>query len=321
MTIAPEIEQLPLIDFAGFADGTLAAKQAIAQQVFQACHRVGFFYARNLGMAPSLIQQAFAQSQTFFALPLATKNQVSWQHEASNRGYVGLGRERLNPSQPGDLKEAFNIRAGRSEPASSSLAATAELNLWPSEPSGFPATMREFYAACAQAVEPLFEACAIALQLPTDFFVARHQTQDYTLRLLHYPPLASQKDRPAIRAGEHSDYGSLTLLFQHEVSGLEVQTAPGHWLPVPPQPDTIVVNVGDLLQRWTNDVFTSAVHRVRLPEQAEPPRSRYSIAFFCQPDFAVEVACLASCQSRDRPPRYAAVQSGEYLLSRLRSTY
>lgn len=321
MSQTAKATHLPTIDFAAFAQGTSSTRQAIAEQLYQACQSVGFFYCRNLGISPPLIQQAFAQSQLFFDLPQTVKDVVAWSHGESNRGYVGLGRESLNPQQPGDLKEAFNVGQEVPQIASSDASVVTPQNQWPAGQDSFQKTTLQFYQACSSAVETLFEAFALALQLPHNFFCDRHLQQDYTLRLLHYPPLIDAPVTAQIRAGEHSDYGSLTLLFQDEVGGLEVQTAEGDWVVAAPIPDTVVVNVGDLMQRWTNDVFRSAVHRVQLPQQQQGPRSRYSIAFFCQPDFDVEVACLAACQGGDRPPRYATVRSGEYLLNRLQATY
>ena len=322
MPLTPDVTDLSIIDFRAFAQGSRSTREAIAEQVGQACRDVGFFYCRNLGISSTLVQQTFVQSQLFFDLPQTAKNQVAWSSEASNRGYVGLGRESLNPDRPGDLKEAFNIGKFTTETEMTGHTSSVQpLNQWPQEQYSFRETALQFYQACASAVDTLFEGFAIALQLPETFFVARHHQQEFTLRLLHYPPIPDTSDTESIRAGEHSDYGSLTLLFQDDVGGLEVQTARGNWVKAAPIPDTIVVNVGDLMQRWTNDRLTSAVHRVRLPKQRQGERSRYSIAFFCHPDFDVEVACLPTCQSRDCPPRYASVRSGEYLLSRLQATY
>lgn len=313
---------LPLIDLSNFIQGSVASRRVVVDQIDQACREVGFFYCRNLGISQPLIQHMFAQSRSFFALPEAAKNRVAWSNSESNRGYIGLRRESLDPSVPGDLKEAFNVGQERLAVSPSTNAASwMPQNQWPAGAAPFRTTALQFYRACAEAVDVLLAALAIALQLPGHFFIDRHQQRDYTLRLLHYPPLAAEAAGTQIRAGEHSDYGSLTLLFQDDMGGLEVQTAGGDWLTIPPLPDTVIVNVGDLLQRWTNDRFWSAVHRVRLSQPQQTARSRYSIAFFCQPDFDVEIACLPACQSSDRPPRYAPIGSGEYLLSRLNATY
>ncbi|MEI1373380.1 MAG: 2OG-Fe(II) oxygenase family protein [Nostoc sp.] len=123
-----------------------------------------------------------------------------------------------------------------------------------------------------------------------------------------------------VRAGEHSDYGSITLLFQDDVGGLEVQTASGEWIAAPTIPDTVIVNTGDLIQRWTNHVFCSTKHRVMIPSDNRVNQSRYSVAFFCHPNDHTEIACLESCQ-KEQSPIYPPILAREYLLSRLQATY
>ncbi|MEL6380900.1 MAG: 2OG-Fe(II) oxygenase family protein, partial [Cyanobacteria bacterium J06626_18] len=179
--------------------------------------------------------------------------------------------------------------------------------------------LRTSSGVCTAAT--VFRAFAIALSVPEDFIVAHHTTQNYTLRLLHYPPLTGSPQPGQLRAGAHSDYGSLTLLFQDDAGGLEVLNANGRWVAAPSLPDTILVNTGDLMERWSNDVFCSTKHRVALPQSENGARDRYSIAFFCQPDADAEITCLPTCQSEDNPPKYPSVKSGEYLLSRLEATY
>ena len=147
------------------------------------------------------------------------------------------------------------------------------------------------------------------------------KTQSYTLRLLHYPPLKEDPTPGQIRAGAHSDYGTLTLLFQDNVGGLEVKTAQGDWVSAPYIPGTVLINTGDLMERWSNDVFRSTKHRVALPEGAKASRHRYSMAFFCQPNPEANIVCLPTCQRVETPPKYPPVKAGEYLLSRLQATY
>jgi isopenicillin N synthase-like dioxygenase len=182
----------------------------------------------------------------------------------------------------------------------------------------------EFYQACTEAADIIGKAFAIALHLPESFFSDRHNQQNHTLRLLHYPPVEQSPKPGQVRAGEHSDYGSFTLLFQDEVGGLEVCTVQGEWIGAPYIPDTIIVNTGDLMQRWTNHVFCSTKHRVMIPTDdrvKRRKRSRYSVAFFCHPNNDTEIACLESCKQLNRPPLYPPITAGDYLLSRLQATY
>lgn len=313
--------EIPVIDFAPFVSGDVAARQAVSRQIHQACHEVGFMYLKNLEISPSLIETMFAQVEQFFALPLAVKNQVAWSDAVSNRGYVGVERERLDQDKPGDLKEAFNVGKEVNLEDSQPDQAALILNQWPAGQDAFRETVLAFYQACAEAAVTVCRAFAIALQLPEPFFAQNHDQQNYTLRLLHYPPVEQTPKLEQVRAGEHSDYGSFTLLFQDQVGGLEVCTAEGEWMAAPCIPGTVVVNTGDLMQQWTNHEFCSTKHRVRIPTDERVGRSRYSIAFFCHPNHGAEIACLETCQGPQRPPLYPPISAGEYLLSRLQATY
>lgn len=290
--------EIPVIDFSVFSNGNVTAKQTVVEQIYQACHEIGFMYLKNSGISIDLVKQVLIQSKYFFNLPLEVKQQQAWSNEFSNQGYVGIERERLDRNKPGDLKEAFNIgKQGAKDPC-----------------------ILAFYEACTEVANRVLQAFALALQLPFDFFATRHDRQNHTLRLLHYPPLQQPPKLGQVRAGEHSDYGSITLLFQDEVGGLEVQTASGEWIAAPPIPGTVVVNTGDLMQRWTNHVFCSTKHRVMIPGDDRVKQSRYSVAFFCHPNDDTEIGCLESCQS-ERSPIYPPISAGDYLISRLQATY
>ncbi|MEM9156638.1 MAG: 2-oxoglutarate and iron-dependent oxygenase domain-containing protein [Cyanobacteria bacterium P01_F01_bin.33] len=312
---------IPVVDFTPFLANDPIGKQAVARSIYRACHEVGFLYLTHHGIPQLDIDRAFEQSKHFFDLPLSQKQQIAWSTEASNRGYIGIERERLDETQPGDLKEAFNV--GREVVADELDAGQQALvvNQWPAGEDAFKASISDFFEVCTTAARRVFRAFAIALEMPEDFIVNKHQNSGFTLRLLHYPPLTGMPKSGQIRAGAHSDYGTLTLLFQDDVGGLEVQLANGEWIAAPSIPNAILINTGDLTQRWSNDVFRSTKHRVALPEGGNLGRDRYSIAFFCQPDADADIICFPSCQSEENPPRYAPIKSGDYLLSRLQATY
>lgn len=300
---------IPLIDLSKFQISNQVSQKTVVKQIYQACHEIGFMYLENSGMSTDLLEQVFFLSKSFFYSPLAVKQQLAWSDEFSNTGYVGLERERLNPNQPGDLKEAFNI--GNQELINTSLSSLSLAK---------NSVILAFYNACTELANTVLQALALALELPEDFFTTRHNQQNHTLRLLHYPPLKTSPLPGQVRAGEHSDYGSLTLLFQDGVGGLEVQTTSGEWIAAPWIPGTVVVNTGDLMQRWTNHIFGSTKHRVMIPNDERVKQSRYSVAFFCHPNDDTEIACLESC-SQQQSPIYPPILAGEYLVSRLQATY
>lgn len=326
------LTQIPVIDFQPFLIGDAMDKRMVVNQIHQAFHQIGFLYLKNLSIAADLVERLFVQSQRFFDLPLTVKNQLAWTNEFSNRGYVGVERERLDPNQPGDLKEAFNVGqeiAGEIAPDRTLANQVNALvqNRWPAAEPEFRTTVLAFYDACTIAADQVLRSIALALNLPEEFFTTNHNQHPHTLRLLHYPPTLEaaapgQAAKPGqARAGTHSDYGSITLLFQDAVGGLEVQTTQGEWLEAPTIPGTVIVNTGDLMQRWTNHEFCSTQHRVRMPMDDRASRSRYAAAFFCHPNNDTEVACIESCQGNDRPALYPPISAGAYLLSRLRATY
>ncbi|MEH2148510.1 isopenicillin N synthase family dioxygenase [Nostoc sp.] len=291
---------IPVIDLTAFTNGNATTRQAVVKQIYQACHEIGFMYLENSGISKNLVNQVFTHSKSFFNLPLEVKQKQAWSDESSNTGYVGIERERLNSNKPGDLKEALNVNKQVAVKIDASIVT--------------------FYDSCTELANTILQAFALALELPENYFTTRHNQQNHTLRLLHYPPLQTPPKAGQVRAGEHSDYGSITLLFQDDIGGLEVQTTSREWIAAPAIPDTVIVNTGDLMQRWTNHLFCSTKHRVIIPSDNRVNQSRYSIAFFCHPNDHTEIACLESCQ-KEQLPIYPPILAGEYLLQRLQATY
>lgn len=307
-----KLVQVPVIDFVAFRDGDEVEKQVVAQQIREAFHHIGFVYLRNHGIPKDLITQAFNDAQSFFDLPLVDKVKLAWSDEANyllKSGYIAPEKEGLDVDRPGDLKEVLDV--------GKDVMKTWNL---PPDQEQFRQTTQKFYQACTQAASRVLSAFAIALDLPESFFADKHDHDDHELRFLHYPPVVQSPKLGQIRSGEHTDYGSVTLVFQDEMGGLEVLTKQGEWIAAPYMPDTIVVNTGDLMQRWTNHVFSSNKHRVVVPENANAVQSRHSIVFFCHPNSDVEIHCLETCQNSDRPALYPPVRAGNYILGLLQAT-
>jgi isopenicillin N synthase-like dioxygenase len=207
-----------------------------------------------------------------------------------------------------DLKEAFTMRNARG------LAVQSER--WPDE--RFRDAALTFYEEGLAAAYCLLRILAAALELPADYFITRHNGENVTLRFLHYPANLQAKSGAQLGAGAHTDYGSITLLFQDDVGGLELRGANGDWHLAPPVPEAAVINTGDLMERWTNGRFRSTQHRVR---PVTGNRDRYSIALFVDPDSAVEVECIESCTSPQNPPRYPRITAGEHLRQKIAATH
>jgi isopenicillin N synthase-like dioxygenase len=305
-------KSLPIIDLSSFGDDERALKDAAAQ-IGAACRDVGFFYVVGHGVGRDLMNEAFAQSKAFFARPLADKQRIAIETIGGNRGYSGLLHEALDPKQGPDNKEAFNVGLDLKPDDPELLAGRPfrALNAWPDLP-GFRETLLAYFDACAALGARIHRAFARDLGIETDYFAGKFDRPMATLRLLHYPAAASG-DGERIGAGTHTDYGNLTLLATDDVGGLEVRTRAGAWIEAPAMPGAFVVNIGDCLMRWTNDVYVSTPHRV----VNRSGRERYSAAFFFDPNPDAEVAAVPSCVAAGQLPRYEPILAADYLKHRL----
>ena len=305
---------IPVIDLEPLRCGGEAGLAKVAAELGQACRGVGFFYVVNHGVPAELIAEAFAKSRAFFAEPIAGKLEIAIDVVGANRGYSGFMREALDPSHGRDKKEAFNIGLDLAPDDSGLLAGEPfrALNAWPRTP-GFRETFLAYFDACLTLGGEIHRAFARDLGLPLDFFVDKLERSLATLRILRYPP----EPEGEIGAGEHSDYGNITLLATDGVGGLEVRTRAGQWLAAPSIPGAFVVNIGDCLMRWTNDVYVSTPHRVVSRGTGE----RYSIAFFLDANPLAKVEAIPSCVPAGESPKYAPILSHEYLRQRLEATF
>jgi isopenicillin N synthase-like dioxygenase len=305
---------IPVIDVSGIA-GAGAAQ--VAAEIGVACREVGFFYVTGHAVPPALSKAVFDAAAGFFAQDETQKARVLYT-AAGNRGFVPMKGEALDPAKPADLKEAFNI--GLELPADDPDVLAGRgfraANLWPDIP-GFRATMLDYFAACLDLGLSLHRAFARDLGLAPGFFDDKLDRPMAVLRLLHYPPAPERVEAGQLGAGEHTDYGCVTLLATDGVGGLQVRTRDGDWLDAPHVPGALVCNIGDCLMRWTNDIYVSTPHRVVSPAG----RERFSVAFFLDPNPEAEIACLPGCATPTRPARYAPIRGDAFLTARLSPTY
>jgi isopenicillin N synthase-like dioxygenase len=310
------VTEIPVIDVSGLS-GDEGASAHVAKEIGAACRDVGFFYVVGHPVPPDLSADVFATAATFFALPEAKKRAVLYT-AAGNRGYVPMKGEALDPTRPADLKEAFNIGLELPPDDPDLLAGRGfrAANLWPDLP-GFRDTMLAYFDACHALGRLLHRAFAIDLGLAPDFFEAKLDRPMAVLRLLHYPPAPERAELGQLGAGEHTDYGCVTLLATDGVGGLEVRTRSGDWLAAPHVHGAFVCNIGDCLMRWTNDIYVSTPHRVVSPAG----RERFSVAFFLDPNPEADIACLPGCATPERPARYRPIRGDAFLMTRLSPTY
>jgi isopenicillin N synthase-like dioxygenase len=277
--------------------------------------RYGFAVVSDHGLDQGRIDKAIADAKAFFALPEAVKRQYKLAGAAGQRGYTPFGVETAKGAEHYDLKEFWHV--GRELPAGDPLRAYMPDNIWPAEVPSFQASETWLYDALEGLGLKVLRAIAHYLKLPEDYFAATVHNGNSVLRLLHYPP--SDFDGPNIRAGAHEDINTITLLLGAEEGGLELLDRDGRWLPINPPPGSVVVNIGDMLQRLTNHVLPSTTHRVVNPPQARKSVARYSTPFFLhfRPDFLIET--LPSTITAERPNRYPEPISADgFLVERLK---
>ena len=325
------MHEVPVIDVGPFRRGGPAERQAVARAVGAACRSIGFLVITGHGVPAELIAQVDDVSRRFFDLPLAAKMAIRRPAPDVTRGYIALEGEAVARSRgdqtPGDLNESLMIGpvdVPTGDPYFTAAAAGKHFspNLWPAEPAALKGAYIAYFRAMEALAAELMRSFALALDLPERFFDDKIDRHISRLRVRNYPSQATPPEPGQLRAGAHSDYGSLTILrAEDRPGGLQVCNAAGAWIDVPIVPDCFIVNIGDLMAQWTNDTWVSTLHRVVNPPAALAGDSRrQSLVFFHNPNYDAPVACLPSCTSADRPPKYAPTTSGEYLRMRFTQT-
>lgn len=299
---------VPVVDISDLSAGMAGRRQRAADQLGRACETIGFAVVVGHGIDQALVESAFTQTRRLFALPAEEKMQAAWRPEAPNRGYDPPGHQRLDACAPPDHKEAWTFGPEHLVGSSGPMQAA---NVWP-RLGGFRRAIEAYHLAAMDLAERLLEAMALSLGLPDSHFRQFHTRPVCSLRLLHYPPRATSAHPTGFGAGAHTDWGAVTVLAQDDAGTLEVQTTAGDWLEVPPIDGGFVVNVGDLLARWTNDRYTSTMHRVIGLDEED----RYSIACFYDLDHDAVIECLPTCCSEENPARYEPTTAGEHLQAR-----
>jgi isopenicillin N synthase-like dioxygenase len=296
-------------------------RQAFVDELGAAYREWGFTGIRGHGIPQSLIDDAYDVFQRFFALPEDSKMRYHVPGSGGARGYTPFGVETAKGAQHFDLKEFWHI--GREIPDDSKYRGAMPPNLWPSEVEGFREKGYALYDTLDRLGSQVLSALALHIGLPEDWFADKTNSGNSILRPIHYPPItvdaSSGKALPNVRAGAHEDINLITLLVGASAAGLEVKSRDGKWVPFTSDADTIVVNIGDMLQRLTNHVYPSTTHRVVNPPGADARKPRYSVPFFLHPnpDFLIDV--LPSTITPDNPRRYPeAITAQGYLEERLK---
>ena len=305
---------IPVVNLADFTSGDPQLKQAFVNQLGKAYEEVGFVAVKNHGISDNLIADLYKYVQQFFSLPLDQKKKYEIKGLAGQRGYTSFGKEHAKGSEAPDLKEFFQYGQIARDNFTEEIYAE---NVSVKEIADFDRTLAEAYRAFEVSGTALLQAIALYLGLDEHYFDAYVYNGNSILRSIHYPPITTEPVS-AIRAEQHEDINLITLLVGASADGLEILSKQNNWVPVTSLPEQIVVNVGDMLQRLTNNRLCSTTHRVVNPARQFWHTSRFSIPFFLHPKTSMSLRCLDNCIDAEHPKQYDDITAGEYLDERLR---
>ncbi len=305
---------IPTVDLADFLSGDEQRKNKFVQELGKAYETVGFVGVKNHGLSDDLIEALYTEVQQFFSLPLSQKKKYEIPEMAGQRGYTSFGKEHAKGSEAPDLKEFYQYGQ---VPLDNYQAEEYPDNVPVNEAPGFNETFEKAYRTFEKSGKAILQAIAIYLGLDEFYFDKFVHNGNSILRAIHYPPI-TEEPKSAIRAEQHEDINLITLLIGASADGLEILSKQGDWVPVTSLPEQIVVNVGDMLQRFTNNKLKSTTHRVVNPAREFWHTSRFSIPFFLHPQSSMSLKCLDACVTDDNPKAYEDTTAGEYLDERLR---
>jgi isopenicillin N synthase-like dioxygenase len=316
-------DAVPVIDLSPWFAGTPEGESAVARAVAQACEQIGFLVISHHGVPQELIDQGFTVARRFFELPAAAKERTRAADGVSPRGWHALGTKylakTLGVDTPPDLREQFYL--GPLDPMPDRFAAIPaaltyyQPNIWPDEPPEYREVFSRYYRAFEKLARELMRIFAVSLKLDRHYFDAMVDAHFATLPANLYPEPEGDPLPGQLRAGEHTDFGSLTILAMNDApGGLQVKMADGSWQNVHAERGQLIVNLGDMMQRWTNDRWKSTLHRVVNPPAAARRTSlRMSIGFFLHPNYDAQIECLPTCCDPAHPPKYQPIRAGELM--------
>lgn len=309
---------IPRLDLTNYVDGTPEERRKFSDDIGKAFTETGFVTISNHGVSPELITDLYAQVKAFFSLPEEIKLKYEIPGLAGQRGYTPKGRETAKNARVPDLKEFW--QRGQTVIDGDPLGEQYPGNVLVEELPDFNEVTYEVYRRLEHAGRHLLKAIAVYLGLEEDYFEDKVHNGNSILRAIHYFPIDDPDSLPedAVRAGAHEDINLITLLIGASADGLEVLTRSGEWYAVKAEVEDIVVNVGDMLQRLTNNKLKSTTHRVVNPPRSMMRTSRYSVPFFLHPRVTMDLSCLDICVDAGHPRAYPDITAGEYLDERLR---
>ena len=310
-------DEVPSLDLADFLSGDAERKNKFVQALGQAYQNIGFVAIKNHGLSDELTEKLYSTIKKFFALPDEVKMKYHMAELAGQRGYTPKGKEHAKGRNTGDLKEFYHV--GQEVTDGDTIKEQYPDNVWPSEIPEMEEVGLEAYRTLQNAGKHMLQAIALYLGLDEHYFDNKIHNGNSILRPIHYYPIENPDEVPedAVRAAEHGDINLITLLMGASADGLQVLRRDGKWIPITALPEQIVVNVGDMLARHTNDVLKSTIHRVVNPPREKMNSSRYSIPFFMHPRSEMDLSVLENCISEENPKHHDDITAGDFLNQRL----
>lgn len=312
------MKNIPTVDLNDYINGDQAQRQAFVKKLGDSFSSIGFAIVSNHGVPSSVIDRSYASFKEFFALPDEVKANYEIEGLAGQRGYTSRGREHAKGRNVGDLKEFYHI--GQIVSGAEAEQYGYPENIFPGEVPAMSEYGVQLYQQLEQSGRYLLRAIAEYLDLPVHYFDDKIEKGNSILRPIHYYGVENPEAVPdgAVRAAEHEDINLITLLIGASAEGLQVLNKQGEWISASPDPDQIVINVGDMLQRLTNDRLKSTTHRVVNPPRERMHEPRYSVPFFLHPVSSMDLTSLESCIDAEHPQKYEDMTAGQYLDERLR---
>ncbi|MDJ0644988.1 MAG: 2-oxoglutarate and iron-dependent oxygenase domain-containing protein [Flavobacteriaceae bacterium] len=308
------MKNIPSVDLSDFLSDDPERKQKFVNEIGKAYEDIGFVALKGHFLSDDLVENLYSEIRKFFALPVKTKRKYEIEGIGGQRGYVSFGKESAKGKKEGDLKEFWHF--GQYVENDPKLEAEYPANVTVEELPEFNTVGKETYKMLEKTGVYVLRALALFLGLDEHYFDSYAKNGNSILRPIHYPPITSEP-KDAVRAAAHGDINLITLLMGAQGKGLQVQNHKGEWLDAIAEPDELVINVGDMLSRHSNNRLKSTIHRVVNPPREKWGTSRYSIPFFMHPISEMPLNCLENCIDEEHPKLYDDITAGEFLNERL----
>ncbi|MDH7446589.1 isopenicillin N synthase family dioxygenase [Aquimarina sp. 2201CG14-23] len=308
------MNNIPSVDLSDFLSDDPSRKQKFVEEIGKAYEEIGFVALKNHFLDDTLVEGLYKEVKSFFALPVETKQKYEIEGLGGQRGYISFGKEHAKGKKEGDLKEFWHF--GQEPDADANLIEEYPPNVQVEELADFNKTGMQAYKMLEKTGIYVLRALALYIGLDEHYFDHWASNGNSILRPIHYPPI-TEEPKGAVRAGAHGDINLITLLMGASTGGLQVQRKDGEWIDAIPQEDELVINVGDMLERHTNNKLRSTIHKVINPPKEQWGKPRYSIPFFMHPRSDMKLNCLEACITEENPKQYDDITAGDFLHQRL----